>query len=167
MKTSSSPSDGSEPPTIGTEKKMWIDLINKSVHTNDDIDIGDIHAVSRDFVVVKRGIVNIHYYYIPISKVEGWDGNVLWLKITESEVQGKYERDKVPDPLFYYVKDYPYYTSIYYPELQMIPSRYTRTNYPTTSFPSSDVPRLYKCGSCKEVFKSEEELSNHVESVAH
>ncbi len=52
-------------------RKTWIDLINKSVHTSDDIDIGDIVAVSRVFVVVKRGFVNIHYYYIPISKVEG------------------------------------------------------------------------------------------------
>ena len=31
--------------------KSWIDLINQSVHTSDDIDIGDIHAVSRDFVL--------------------------------------------------------------------------------------------------------------------
>jgi hypothetical protein len=46
--------------------------INESVHTNDyndDIDMSDIMAVSRDFVVVKRGFVNVHYYYIPISKV--------------------------------------------------------------------------------------------------
>jgi hypothetical protein len=50
----------------------WVDLVNESVHTTDDIDIGDIDAVSRDFVVVKRGFVNVHYYYIPISKVEGW-----------------------------------------------------------------------------------------------
>jgi len=45
--------------------------------------------VSRNFVVVMRGIINIHYYYIPINKVEAWDGNVLWLKITENEVKEK------------------------------------------------------------------------------
>jgi len=73
-------------------RKSWMDLINESVHTSDDIDIGDIMAVSRDFVVVKRGFVNVHYYYITISKVEGWDGHVLWLKITESEVKENYER---------------------------------------------------------------------------
>ena len=85
-----SPSDEEEP------TKSWIDLINESVHTADDIDIGDIIAVSRDFVVVKRGFVNIHYYYIPITKVEGWDGHVLWLNVIESEVKGSYERDKIP-----------------------------------------------------------------------
>ncbi len=50
----------------------WVDLINESVHTSDDIDIGDIEAVSRDFVVVKRGFVNVHYYYILSAGVEGW-----------------------------------------------------------------------------------------------
>jgi hypothetical protein len=51
------------------------------VHTSDDVDIGDIDAVSRDFIVVKRGFLKVHYYYIPLSKVDGWDGFVLWLKI--------------------------------------------------------------------------------------
>jgi hypothetical protein len=69
-----------------SRKRDWISLINESVYTSDDVDIGNIDAVSRDFIVVKRGFVNIDYYYIPISKVEGWDGNVLWLKITQEEV---------------------------------------------------------------------------------
>jgi hypothetical protein len=59
------------------KKITWIDLINESVHTSDDVDIGDIDAVSRDFIVVKRGFLNVHYYYIPMGKAEGWDGNVL------------------------------------------------------------------------------------------
>ena len=93
--------------TTSSGKKMWIELINESVHTSDDIDIGDIDAVSRDFVVIKRGFVNVHYYYIPIDKVEGWDNNVLWLKIKEEEVKRKYERDLAPSPSRYYVKDHP------------------------------------------------------------
>lgn len=59
-------------------KMHWIRLVNESVHSSDDEDIGDIDAVSKDFVVVKKGYVHIHYYYIPISRVEGWDGHVLW-----------------------------------------------------------------------------------------
>ena len=54
-----------------TTKKTWASLIDESVYTSDDVDIGDIYAVSRDFIVIKRGFVNIHYYYIPVSKVEG------------------------------------------------------------------------------------------------
>lgn len=48
----------------------------------------------RDFIVVKIGFVNLHYYYIPIFKVEGRDSNVLWLKITEDDVIRNYERNE-------------------------------------------------------------------------
>jgi hypothetical protein len=38
-----------QPPTNQEQrkKKGWIDLINESVHTSNDVDIGDIDAVSR------------------------------------------------------------------------------------------------------------------------
>jgi hypothetical protein len=92
-------------PTISLrEVSGWMDTINESVHTSDDHDIGDIEAVNRDFIVVKRGFVNVHRYYIPISKVQGWDGNVLWLSIPEEMVNTNYERDTIPDPSLYYVK---------------------------------------------------------------
>jgi hypothetical protein len=146
------------------QPKSWIALINESVHTSDDIDIGDIDAISRDFIVVKRGFVNVHHYYIPISKVEGWDGNVLWLKVAESEIKANYERDKTPDPLQYYVKDYAYYSSLHYPELTTIPLRYTRPTFTVPSPPSSEVPRIYKCGLCDTSFNTEDELSKHVTS---
>src|SRR5918992_5859236 len=100
------------------QKTNCTDLINESVHTSDDIDIGDINAVSRNFVVVKRGFVDVHYYYIPIHMVEGWDGNILWLTIPEEKVVTKYEKEDLPpDPSRYYVKDYPIYYPSYYPEL--------------------------------------------------
>jgi hypothetical protein len=160
--------------TLSSIQKTWITLIDESVHTSDDIDIGDIEAVSRDFVVVKRGFVNIHYYYIPISKVEGWDSHVLWLKITEDEVKRKYERDIAPDPTRYYVKDYAMYTTAYYPKITMIPSRYTKPAYidtntsttTTATTPIKDVPNIYKCDICgNSNFKTEDELSQHVRST--
>ena len=140
----------------------WIDLINKSAHTTDDIDIGDIHAINRDFVVVKRGFENIHYYYIPISKVEGCDGHVLWIKVIDSELKGNYERDKVPDPRRYYIKDYPYYNPAILPELLMIPARYRPSPYPTEAPPGPDEPIIYKCDLCTTSFENEDELSKHI-----
>ncbi len=49
-----------------TTKRTGIELINESVHTSDDVDIGDIEDVSRDFIVVKRGFKKVHittYFY--------------------------------------------------------------------------------------------------------
>jgi hypothetical protein len=80
------------------DPKTWFSIINESVHTSDDVDIGDIDALNKNFVVVKRGFINVHYYYIPVSRVEGWDGSILWLKLTESQVKENYERNVEPDP---------------------------------------------------------------------
>jgi hypothetical protein len=140
----------------------WIDLINESVHSYDDVDIGDIDAVSRDFIVVKRGFVNVHYYYIPINKVEGWDGHVLWLKITEDEVKRNYERNTLPDPSRYFVKDYPGYTTVY-PEVTVIAPRYKRPVYTAKDTTPGEMG-IYKCDLCSNTYRSEDQLSSHVAS---
>ena len=56
-------SDKPSPPNSSNEKNDWINLLNESVHTSDDIDIGDIYAVSRNIVVVLRGIINVLLLY--------------------------------------------------------------------------------------------------------
>ena len=146
------------------KKKSWIDLINESVHTSDDVDIGDIDAVSRDFIVVKRGFVNVHYYYIPIGKVEGWDGNVVWLKVPEEYIKKNYERDAVPDPSRYYVKDFPGYSGIY-PEVEVILPKYSRPIYTAKNTTPEDF-RVNLCELCQTAFDTEDDLSSHV-STSH
>lgn len=155
-----------EPSTKQEEqkKKGWIDLINESVHTSDDVDFGDIAAVSRDFIVIKRGFVNVHYYYIPIGKVEGWDGSILWLKIPEEYVKRNYERYVVPDPSRYYVKDFPGYTAIY-PEVEVILPKYSRPVYITKNTTPEGF-RVYLCELCQTAFDTEDNLSRHV-STSH
>jgi hypothetical protein len=155
------------------EKKGWIDLLNESVHTMDDVDIGDIYAVSKNFVVVMRGLINIHYYYIPINKVEGWDGNVLWLKITEKKVKANYERNILPDPKQYYIKSYPDYETSYigyFYSVPMIPPKYTdqtQDKYIKETTPQENVPMIYRCDLCNEVFNSEDELDKHIDVAKH
>ncbi len=142
-----------------TSDTVWTDLLNESVHTSDDIDIGDIDAVSKDFVVVKRGFINIHYYYIPMKYVEGWDGNVLWLNVKENRVKAKFERDIIPDPYRFYIKDFPYYATSVYPVVTMLPSRYTRPIYQKSS------TTMYICPLCKEELDDESKVSKHIESA--
>ncbi len=80
-----------------SEHSSWTHLINESVHTSDDQDIGDIEALSRNFIVVKKD-VNGHRYNILLHRVEGWDENVVWLKIPEDMVKTKYERAGTGSP---------------------------------------------------------------------
>ncbi|WP_228369241.1 hypothetical protein [Candidatus Nitrososphaera gargensis] len=114
--------------------------------------------------MVKRGMVNVHYYYIPIGKVEGWDGNVLWLKVPEEYVKRNYERDTYPDPSQYYLKDFPGYTAVY-PEVEVILPKYSRPVY-TTKNTTPEEFRVNLCELCQTAFDTEDDLSQHV-STSH
>lgn len=144
-----------------------MDATNESVHTSDDVDIGDIEAINRDFIVVKRGFVHVHYYYIPMNKVEGWDGHVVWLKITEEEVQRNYQRDVEPEPGTFFLKGYPYgettpFTRAYFPEMPTIPAKSSKRLFDRPA--ALEATRVHKCILCNTAFRSEDELSSHIAS---
>ncbi|MFL6477432.1 MAG: hypothetical protein ACJ707_01250 [Nitrososphaera sp.] len=157
---------------MANEPSSWTDLIGKSVHTSDDQDMGDIEAVSRNFVVVKKGIVNVHRYYIPLHRVEGWDGKVAWLKISEDIVKSNYERNVVPDPYNYHYSSAPTVEPSdiarrFQINMPKIPPRVAEERPFLVSPESSGkevVERVFTCNLCETVFHSEEELSTHVES---
>ena len=108
--------------------------------------------------------MNVHYYYIPIGKVVGWDCSILWLKIPEEYVKRNYERYVVPDSSRYYVKDFPGYTAIY-PEVEVILPKYSRPVY-TTKNTTPEGFRVYLCELCQTAFDTEDNLSRHV-STSH
>jgi hypothetical protein len=145
-----------------SKKRSWIELMDEPVYASDDINIGNIIAVSRDFIVVKRGLKDIYYYYIPITKVQGWDGNVLWLKISEVEVVMKFQRDEAkPHPSKYYMKDYPRRSSSSYPRLEIFRPRYTQPSDSEVNI--QKAANLYECDLCGESnIKTEDDLSEHV-----
>ena len=153
------------PTTSLREVSGWTDTINESVHTSDDQDIGDVEAVNRDFIVVKRGFVNVHRYYIPISRVQGWDGNVLWLSISEETVKANYERDATPDPSTYYVKgEEDEYTGTQWKEFARIEPRYKAPTY-SIAPRGAEEPLIYRCVLCDTTFRTDEEFSRH--AAAH
>ncbi len=55
----------------------------------------------------------------------------------------------------------------YFSQIKKTTIHIIRKGYLRRVYSSSNVPRLYKCGLCDKVFKSEDELSNHVKSAAH
>jgi hypothetical protein len=159
----------------GSTKITYEGLMNRSVHTEDDKDIGDVFAVNAYFIVVVRGFVNVHYYYIPLNKVEGWDGNVLWLNISKVEVKRNYERDVYPDSSRYFIKDDPPYQKFPpdFPEPIRIDSRskrltFNKKNGNTTTYNLSIPPgqnnksTIHICDLCNLTSESPEELKNHV-----
>lgn len=152
------------------EPSSWTDLINESVHTSDDQDIGEVEAVSRNFIVVKKGLVNVHRYYIPLHRVEGWDGKVVWLKITEDAVKTNYERDSAPDPYNYHYSTAPTVDPSnvvrrFQINMPKIPPRAQEEKPFLVSQESSrEEERVFLCNLCNAAFKTDDELGSHVES---
>jgi hypothetical protein len=156
---------------VSSNTSSWTDLIGESVYSTDDQDIGDIEAVSRNFIVVKRGLINVHRYYIPLHKVEGWDGKVVWLNITEEAIRSNYERDVRPDPYNYHYSSAPKVDPSnvvrrFQINMPKIPPR-TQEERPflISETPSSQENRVLVCNLCNATFESDDELGSHVESI--
>jgi hypothetical protein len=155
---------------VPSDRSSWTDLIGETVHTSDDQDIGDIEAVSRNFVVVKKGIVNVHRYYIPLHRVEGWDGRVVWLKIPEEAVKANYEREQAPDPYIYHYSSAPTVDAadivrrfqINMPQIP--PKAQEERPFVVSQEASAQQERALVCNLCSAAFESDDELSRHVES---
>jgi len=123
--------------------------------------LGTYFAINKYFLVVKRGYVRVHYYYVPLKKVEGWDGHVVWLLITEDEAK-KYERGIFPHPCRYYVKDYSYdRTPPFVPTVNQIPAKF-RTTAEEYNIDNKEEVDIYKCDLCRDVLKNEEEYDSHI-----
>lgn len=78
----------------------------------------------------------------------------------EEYVEKNYERDTLPDPSRYYVKDLPGYQAMYY-EVQVIMSKYTRQVYAARDTTPPAI-HVYACELCKKVFDTADDPSQHV-----
>lgn len=89
--------------------KSVMDLTKQSVYVRKrkGKEIGEVEAVSKDEIVIKKGKRSGKYYYIPVDKVEGWDGHDVYLTITEDEAK-QFEKKAKPDKSDYFTKDQGY-----------------------------------------------------------
>jgi hypothetical protein len=120
--------------------------------------------------VVKKGLVNIHRYYNPLHRVEGWDGKVVWLKTAEEAVKRDYERDVAPDPYNYHYSSAPTVdpsnvVSRFQINMPKIPPRSLDERPFVVSQESSEREEsVFLCNLGNASFKTDDELSRHVES---
>jgi hypothetical protein len=76
-----------------------IDLVGKTLRTNDNQDLGKIESVENEVIIIKRVLltfVDLHYYYIPFAEVQDWDGKVVLLKISRDQVEKQYSSHDPP-----------------------------------------------------------------------
>lgn len=65
----------------------WNKVIKKEAIGTDGLDVGEIDKIGDTYIIAQRGLLDKKRYRIPKSFAESFDGNVLKLKITESEMQ--------------------------------------------------------------------------------
>jgi hypothetical protein len=146
----------------------WTDLIHESVHTRNDEQLGHVEAVSRNFMVVKKGLVNVRRYYIPLTKVKGWDGRTVWLQLTDEQARAKYEKDRRPDPYVYHFSSAQQTETSdavtdFWINMPTIDRTYEEEGpFLTAEKTPAEEPRMHMCDLCDAKFRSESELDEHV-----
>jgi hypothetical protein len=142
------------------------DKIANLAHNNRSL----ICAEKAEAGTVKKGLINVHRYYVPLHRVEGWEGKVVWLKIPEEMVKTNYERDPAPDPHNYHYSSAPMVDASdnvrrFQINIPKIPPRAQEERPFLVSHESTrHQERVLVCNLCNATFKSDDELSSHVES---
>jgi hypothetical protein len=68
----------------------WDDVIKKEARGLDNADLGEVQGLEQGLIVTKRGLVGKHSYYFPQILVDRFDGQTLFLKVTDKDAS-KYE----------------------------------------------------------------------------
>ena len=76
----------------------WSDVIKKEARGSGDEDLGEVHEVREDYILVQRGLINKDKFYIPKDMVESYDGDVLRFKISEEDAKSRFLGDSPPSP---------------------------------------------------------------------
>jgi hypothetical protein len=71
----------------------WDKSIDKDVKTSDDKKVGKVRAVTTDYVQIQKGTLDKKYYFVPKHYIQGYDGDRLWLALTEDQVK-QFESEK-------------------------------------------------------------------------
>jgi uncharacterized protein (TIGR02271 family) len=74
----------------------WNDVIKKEARGSNDEDLGEVHEVGEDYILVQRGLINKDKFYIPKDMVESYDGDVLRFKISEEDAKSRFLGESPP-----------------------------------------------------------------------
>lgn len=78
----------------------WSKLIHRPVYSRDGKKIGFVRKLVADYMLVKKGLVNLNKYFIPKSLAESLDKKKrIRLKVDANEVRTKYSYAKMKDLL--------------------------------------------------------------------
>ena len=68
------------------------DIIKKEARGLGDADLGEIQEISGEYIITQKGNVDKDKFYIPKDLLERFDGNTVYLRVTEEEAK-QYKKD--------------------------------------------------------------------------
>ncbi len=78
----------------------WKNVIKKEVIGTNGLDLGEVVEIGDNFIVIQKGLFNKKRFVIPNSTAESFDGDILRVKVSETELA---EYEETAEPAF---KDY-------------------------------------------------------------
>ena len=68
----------------------WKETIKKEARGIDDADFGEIQSVDPEYVLTQKGIIDKEFFSLPKNLAQGYDGDIVWFKVTEEEARNSY-----------------------------------------------------------------------------
>lgn len=70
------------------------DMVGKEAVGIDGLDLGKVVEVGNTFIVTQRGLIDKKKYYLPISSVESFDGDLVNFKISDNDLTSYEQSEK-------------------------------------------------------------------------
>ena len=64
----------------------WNIVLKKEAIGTGGVDLGEVYGVGDAYIITQKGLSDKKWYHIPKSSAESFDGNVLRLKVNESDL---------------------------------------------------------------------------------
>jgi uncharacterized protein (TIGR02271 family) len=74
----------------------WNDIVKKEARGINNEDLGYVQEVTKDYVLVEKGVINKERFYIPRDLAVGYNGTILIFNISAEQAKKKFLRSSLP-----------------------------------------------------------------------
>jgi uncharacterized protein (TIGR02271 family) len=74
----------------------WNDIVKKEARGINNEDLGEVQEVTKDYVLVEKGVINKERFYIPRDMAIGYNGTILIFNISAKDAKNKCLKDSLP-----------------------------------------------------------------------
>lgn len=147
-----------------TDLLSWDKSIDKDVKTSEDKKVGKVRAITTDYIQIQKGALDKKYYFVPKHYIQGYDGDHIWLALTEDQVKQFESEKELPLSSFDNAQ--------YRERRSVVESQYPQFSSAIPSYSPSTSPAQNQVGMSwdkvigKEVKSADDKDIGQVESIA-